>query len=153
MWNWFFLHEITHKIRFNSEYACRISLIHLIWSFFFFSSALSSHLTLIIGVWIHGIKSMWRDYVNSVFLHEITHKNTFQHWIRVSNKFNSHDMCVLFFSALSSHLTLNIVIWIHGIKLMKRDCTIFVFLHDITPKSSFNSEYACRISSIHMLRF
>ena len=55
------------------------------------------------------------------FLHEITNKNKFQLWIRVSNKFNSHDMNFRFFSALSRHLTLNIGIWIHCTKSMLRD--------------------------------
>ena len=81
-----FYTTLLQKRSFNSEYACRISLIHMIWFYFF--SALSMHLTLNIGIWIHCTKSMWRDYVNSVFLYEITNKNKFQHWIRVSNKFN-----------------------------------------------------------------
>ena len=88
----FFYTRLLIKIRFNTEYACRISLIHMIWILALYMLFLS-FLTLIIGILIHGIKSMC------------------PHWTRLG-----------------------------------------FFTRDYL-KICFNSEYACRISSIHMIRF
>ena len=113
----FFYTRLLIKLSFNTEYACRISLIHMIWILALYMLFLS-FLTLIIVILIHGIKSMSPHLTRLVFSHDITLKNKFRLCIRVSNMFNSNAMCVLFLLLFSSNLTLNIGIWIYGIKSM-----------------------------------
>ena len=139
------------KRGFNTEYACRGNLI-LMTRIVAILLQFSRHLTLNIGIWIHGDSSMRRHYTTFGCITRNYKKRSLntEYASRITLIHLTRIVAILLH--FSRHLTLNIFIWIHGINQCVDIRRHSVFIPDINTKNKFNTEYACRGNLILMTR-